>query len=404
MIDRAMTSRRVKVAIIAGEPSGDRLGADLIAAMKMQAGDRSIDLVGIGGEEMQGEGLVSLFDYSELSIVGVSAVVAKLPKLLWRIRQAADAIVEAKPDVLIIIDSPDFTHRVARRVKARLPDLPVIDYVCPTVWAWKPERAPAMRGYVDHVLSVFPFEPQVVAALGGPPTTYVGHRLVFDMGLLSARAEQLDRRRKQQLTGLCMLLPGSRKSELTRLLPVFAEAAAELSALRPGVRFVLPTIARHQAFVAEQVATWPVKVEVVVGEGAKWGAFAQSDAALAASGTVLLELALAGVPCVSAYKLDPLAKLLISKITGWSAALPNLIADYPVIREFFNDQARGNRLARETLRLMDHTIERKAMLEGFDTVRRAMSVTRTPSEHAAEIVLRFIDRPNVTGDPSAIAH
>ena len=378
--------RPLTLAIVAGEPSGDRLGADLIGAMKMQS-RRQIDLVGVGGEAMEHEGLASLFDYSELSIVGISAVVARLPQLVMRIRQTARAIVAARPDVLVIIDSPDFTHRVARRVKRALPDLPVIDYVCPTVWAWKPERAAAMRSYVDHVLSVFPFEPPVVEELGGPPTTYVGHRLIFDMGLLSARAEQLDRRRKQQMTGTCMVLPGSRNSELSRLLPVFRDAVAELARLRPGTRFVLPAVPRHHARVAEDVAKWPVKPEIVSGEEAKWGAFAGADAAIAASGTVLLELALAGVPCVSAYRLDPMAKMIVGRITGWTAALPNLIAGYPVIREFFNEQARGNRLAREADRLMAPTIERQAMLEGFDAVRRAMSVTRTPGEHAAGIVL-----------------
>ncbi|WP_099866525.1 lipid-A-disaccharide synthase [Pararhizobium haloflavum] len=381
-------SDTLTVAIIAGEPSGDRLGADLISQMRMRCGG-NIALVGVGGDQLIGEGLTSLFDYSELSIVGVGAVVARLPQLMARIRQTARAIIAARPDVLVIVDSPDFTHRVARRVRNALPQVPIIDYVCPTVWAWKPERAPAMAAYIDHVLSILPFEPSIVETLGGPPTTYVGHRLVFDTGLLSARAEQHQRRRTKVMTKTVMLLPGSRAGELKRMLPLFRDAAAELASRNQGLRFVLPAQPRHNEFIASHVADWPAKPELVIGEEAKWRAFAQADGALAASGTVLLELALAGVPCISAYQLDPMARLLISKITGWSAALPNLIAGYPVIPEYFNESARANRLVRHLERLIQPTIERDAMLQGFDAVRNAMAVTRTPGEHAAEIVLDF---------------
>ncbi|MGX1257518.1 lipid A disaccharide synthetase [Sinorhizobium fredii] len=220
-----MTERAHRLAIIAGEVSGDLLGADLVRALRGRI-DGAIELVGVGGDGLEAEGLVSLFDYSELSIMGFSQVLARLPKLLLRIRQTARAIVAARPDALIIIDSPDFTHRVARRVRAALPDLPIIDYVCPSVWAWKPERAPRMLGYVDHVLAVLPFEPEVMAKLGGPPTTYVGHRLASDANLLAVREHRRQRQQARQgdRTKACLLLPGSRASEISRLLPVFDEA------------------------------------------------------------------------------------------------------------------------------------------------------------------------------------
>ncbi len=152
-----MSGQGYKLAVIAGEVSGDLLGTDLVRALRIQSG-RDVELVGVGGDGLEGEGLKSLFDYSELSIMGFSQVLARLPKLILRIRQTANAIIAARPDALLIIDSPDFTHRVARRVRAALPDLPVINYVCPSVWAWKPERAPRMRSYVDHVLAVLPFD------------------------------------------------------------------------------------------------------------------------------------------------------------------------------------------------------------------------------------------------------
>ncbi len=163
-----MNAPRYKLAVIAGEVSGDLLGADLVRALRAQS-HSDVELVGVGGEALEAEGLRSLFDYSELSIMGFTQVLARLPKLIMRIRQTAKAIIAARPDALLIIDSPDFTHRVARKVRAALPDLPVINYVCPSVWAWKPERAPRMRGYVDHVLAVLPFEPEAMERLQGPP-------------------------------------------------------------------------------------------------------------------------------------------------------------------------------------------------------------------------------------------
>ncbi|MGN6551952.1 MAG: lipid-A-disaccharide synthase [Pararhizobium sp.] len=383
-----------KLAIIAGESSGDVLGAGLIAALRERNGP--FEIVGVGGEAMEAQGLSSLFDYHELSIVGASAIVARLPLLLYRIRQTADAVVRAKPDVLVIIDSPGFTHRVARRLRKRLPYVPIVNYVCPTVWAWKPKRAPRMVRYVDHVLSVLPFEPKILKQLGGPPVTYVGHSMADDPGLLAARAAQDEKRVGRAVEDggprTCLVLPGSRSSELKRLLPPLARAVAELKARRPATRFVLPAVTRHEARIREAVAGWPVQPEVVVGPRAKWRAFAEADAAIAASGTVLLELALAGVPCVSVYKLDALARLLTWRIKTWTAALPNMVADYPVIPEYINESVRPGRLVRWMERLTSDTLERRAMIEGFDIVKSAMATTREPAEHAAAVVLEVVEK------------
>lgn len=381
--------RLAKLAIIAGESSGDALGANLIAALRRRIGP-SFEIVGVGGEAMEGEGLCSLFDYHALSIVGASAIVARLPVLLYRIRQTADAVVRARPDMLVIIDSPGFTHRVARRVRRALPDMPIVNYVCPTVWAWKPKRAPRMVAYVDHVLSVLPFEADVMTRLGGPPVTYVGHSMVSDPGLVDARAAQ--QRKTAPTVGeappaTCVILPGSRSSELKRLLPALERAAAELAARMPGTRFILPAVPRHERRIRDAIERWAVRPEVVVGTKAKWAAFAEADAAIAASGTVLLELALVGVPCVSIYKLDALAKLLTWRIKTWTAALPNMIADYPVIPEYMNESVRPARLARWVERLAGETLQRKAMIEGFDRVRDAMRTAGNPAEHAADVIL-----------------
>ncbi|MEP3196674.1 MAG: lipid-A-disaccharide synthase [Lentilitoribacter sp.] len=381
----------LKVAIIAGEVSGDQLAAELIAALKTklhaQTG-QDIDLMGVGGPGLVSCGLEPLFDYSELSIMGISAVLAKLPKLLWRIRQTAKSIIEFKPDIFIIVDSPDFTHRVAKIVHEKTPDVPIINYVCPTVWAWKPERALKMRGYIDHILSVLPFEPEIVEELSGPAISYIGHRLMEN----SAVEENRNKQCKHELSSskTILLLPGSRNSELNRNLETIKKSAVEYLKFEPDTTFILPTIARFEQRLTDELKYWPFDVELVVGEADKWDAFGQADAALAVSGTILLELAIARVPCISIYKIDLILNQHVKKLDLWSAALPNWIVNYPAVPEFYNQFAQPGALARHLYRLSNDTLQRDAMLEAFDIVHERMSVDRPPSEHGADIVIKYL--------------
>lgn len=384
-----MADKALRIGIIAGEVSGDLLGGDLIAALR-ETYRGPIDLVGVGGDALERQGLKSLFDFSELSIMGISQVLKRLPSLLRRIRQTADALIAARPDVLVIIDSPDFTHRVARRVRKALPDLPVVNYVCPSVWAWKEERAPRMRGYVDRVLALLPFEPAAMQRLGGPETVYVGHRLISDPQVQHVRDSRLGRTDYDPSEKTCLLLPGSRSTEITRLLPVFGDAARELSTRNPGIRFLLPTVPRQEALVRRLTADWPVKPVITVSQDEKWQAFAQADAAIAASGTVILELALARVPVISTYRFDWLANLFLRKIKIWTAAIPNLIADYTVVPEYLNEQVRPGSLARWFERLSAETAERRAMLEGYDLVYDRMQTVRPPGETGATVILDLL--------------
>jgi lipid-A-disaccharide synthase len=384
-----MTESPLKIGVIAGEVSGDLLGGDLIAALRaMHAGP--VTLVGVGGEALERQGLKSLFDFSELSIMGISQVLKRLPSLIHRIRQTADALVAARPDVLLIIDSPDFTHRVARRVRKVLPDLPVVNYVCPSVWAWKQERAPRMRAYVDHVLALLPFEPAVMERLGGPATTYVGHRLVSDPNIQQVRAARLARGERAPGERACLLLPGSRGTEITRLLPVFGEAVQEIIGRNPGTRFLLPTVPRQEALVRKLTADWPVQPQITVSTAEKWQAFIEADAAIAASGTVILELALARVPVVSTYRFDWLANLFLGKVKIWTAAIPNIIADYTVVPEYLNDMVRPGSLTRWVERLSTDTAQRSAMLEGYDLVHTRMRTQRPPGETGAAVILDLL--------------
>ena len=382
----------LKVAVVAGEVSGDLLGGDLVAALKASH-PGPVELIGVGGDSLTAQGLHSLFDFSELSIMGLTQVLARLPNLIKRINQTASAIIAARPDILVIIDSPDFTHRVAKKVRVGLPDLPIVDYVCPSVWAWKEYRAKAMLGYVDRVLAVLPFEPEAMAQLGGPETIFVGHRLTADPDILqvrSLRAERPASAPEDEKT--ILLLPGSRSAEIKSLLPVFGEASREFAQRNGKTRFLLPTVSRREALVREMAAQLPVPVEVTSSVESKWDAFAQADAAMAASGTVILELGLATVPVVSAYKTDWLIKLLAGRIKIWTGALPNLIADYPVVPEYINEVVRPGSLCRWAERLAFDTAQRRAMLEGFDLAWQRLQVPVPPGEAAAGAVLDLLDK------------
>ncbi|WP_417412933.1 lipid-A-disaccharide synthase [Hoeflea sp.] len=381
----------LKLAVIAGEPSGDILGAGLVRQLAIQTGEPP-QLIGVGGERLTAEGLTSLFDFTELSIIGFSAVIARLPKLIKRINQTAEAIIAARPDCLLIIDSPDFSHRVARKVRAALPGVKIVNYVCPTVWAWKPERASAMTAYIDHVLSILPFEVEVVRQLGGPPLTYVGHRLMEDPGLEAAHQAQMAYRRdhSSRRPPMCLILPGSRRSEVKRLGPVFGEAARALASINPDMTFVLPAGEHVRREIRDEILGWDVVCQVVTGDAAKWQAFGEADVAIAASGTVLLELALAGVPHISCYKLDPVSQLLSRLVTSWTAALPNMIADNVVISEYYDSQLRPARLARQANQLAGDTLYRSAMLSDFDLIRSRMEVDVPASHKAAATLLSVL--------------
>jgi lipid-A-disaccharide synthase len=387
--------RPLKIAIIAGEESGDLLGADLVAALREIRPDREILLSGVGGEHLRKLGIQSLFDPSEIALMGITAILAKLPRLVSLIGKTAAHVVSEKPDCLIIIDNPDFTHRVARKVRAADPSIPIINYVCPSVWAWRPGRAKVMAGYIDHVLAILPFEPQVLTELGGPPATFVGHRLAQDPRILEAAGDQMKREAMRQAGGrkTILILPGSRSGEVRRHASIFGETLSLLKQRGMDLEALLPVTDHVAPLVRSLVKDWPVQPELIEGTDAKYGAFARADAAIAASGTVTLELALSGVPLVSSYRLDRIAKYIGEHfVASWTASLPNLIADAPVVPEFYNSYVRAPMLARQVEAFVSPGLTRRAMLDGYGKIRDAM-VTKAPSGRmAAEIVLRYAQK------------
>ncbi len=378
--------RPLDVFLVAAEESGDRLGAPLMRALRARY-DGQVNYAGVGGREMAAEGLASLFPIDDLAIIGFSAVARGLPLILRRIREAAAVVITARPDVLVIIDSPDFTHRVARKVRAAMPSIPIVDYVSPSVWAWRPWRARAMRAYVDHVLALLPFEPAVHARLGGPPCSYVGHPLVESAQALRPNAQEATRRMTDP--PVVLMLPGSRTGEVRRLLAIFARTIEIVAEHVGALNIVIPTLPHLRAPISEATAAWPRRPRIVVDAEEKQAAFRVARAALAKSGTVTLELAVAGVPMVTAYKVSAIEAMIARRlIQAPSAILANLVLEENVVPEFIQETCTVKNLTEALVPLLADTPERRRQVEAFARLDTVMEIgTAVPSERAADIVL-----------------
>ena len=374
------------VFLVAGEESGDRLGAALIGALRQRT-QGHVRFSAVGGVQMAALGVPSLFPLGDLAIIGFGAIIARLPAILRRIRETADAVIAAKPDVLVIIDSPEFTHRVARRVRARAAHIPIVDYVCPSVWAWRPGRAKAMRGYIDRVLALLPFEPAELQRLGGPPGIYVGHPLIEQIGDLRPNAEEA--RRRQAEPPLVLVLPGSRSAEIRRLAALFGAAMGEVARRHGPLEIVVPAVPRLAPAVQEAVAAWPLPARVVTEPADKHAAFRRARVALAKSGTSTLELALAGIPMVAAYKVsvpeEVVGRLLI-KLD--SVILANLVLGETVVPQFLQRDCTADNLAAALMPLLSDSPERRRQVAAFARLDEVMGLgAGAPSERAAAAVL-----------------
>jgi lipid-A-disaccharide synthase len=300
------------IFMIAGEPSGDALGGALIAALRERTGNR-IRIAGIGGEHMAQQGLSSLVPLSDLAVAGVTEVLPRAPLILRRVRQTARAIREMRPDAVVTIDSSGFSWRIAQRLRRHGERLPLIHYVAPMVWAWRPGRARRMARWYDHLLALLPFEPPYFEQVG-LDCTYVGHPVI------ESGAERGDAARFRATHAIAAeelvlaVLPGSRGGEVRRLLPIFGAALCQLEAIVGPFRVAVPTVENVADAVTAGLADWPGRPVVLRGAAAKYDAFAASRAAMAASGTVALELALAQVPMIVAYRLNPLTQALLDRV------------------------------------------------------------------------------------------
>lgn len=385
-----------KIFLIATEESGDRLGANLMKVLRQRLGG-AVEFEGVGGRAMAIEGLTSRFPIEELSIIGLAAVVRQLPAIMRRIRETAEAVVAMQPDILVIIDSPDFTHRVAKRVRARAPQIPIVDYVSPTVWAWRPGRARAMKPYVDHVLALLPFEPGAYEKLHGPPCSYVGHPLTEQISQLRPNAEEKQRREAEP--PVLLVLPGSRRSEIKHHMTAFGMTLTRLQSEGVAFEVVLPTMPHLEEEIRAALKYWKVQPRIVLGEEEKRAAFRIAHAALAKSGTVTLELALAGVPMVAAYRTGAMEAFILRRaIRVNSVILANLVVGENVVPEFLQENCRSERLAPALRDLFGDTPLRRRQMDAFGRIDQIMSTgNRPPSVCAAEIVLAEMRKARAPG-------
>jgi lipid-A-disaccharide synthase len=386
MAARSVANAGRRIFLIATEESGDRLGANLMKVLRQRLGD-AVRFEGVGGQAMAREGLASLFPIEQLSIMGLAAVVQQLPKILGLIRMTSTAVTAASPDILVIIDSPDFTHRVARRVRARDPSIPIVDYVSPSVWAWRPGRARAMRAYVDHVLALLPFEPEQYRRLRGPTCSYVGHPLIEQIGNL--RPKLAEQERRGEAPPVLLVLPGSRRSEIRHHMAVFGETLDRLQAEGVAFELVLPTMPHLTEAVTEGARNWKVAPKIVIGEQEKRAAFRIARAALAKSGTVTLELAISGVPMVTAYRVGAAEAWIMRRaIKVSSVILANLVIGENVVPEYLQQDCTPENLTRAVREVLGDTPMRRRQLEAFGKIDAIMLTgNQPPSVRAADIVL-----------------
>jgi lipid-A-disaccharide synthase len=376
------------VFLVAGEESGDQLGADLMRALRQRTGGK-VRFAGVGGRAMAAEGVTSLYSIDDLAMIGFMSIPRRAPGVVRRQRLTARAVVAARPHVLVIIDSPGFTLGIARRVRAADPAIPIVEYVSPSVWAWRPGRARVIRGYIDHILALLPFEPEVHQRLGGPPCTYVGHPLAGRVAEL--RPDAAEAQRRLATPPVLLVLPGSRRGEIQRLLGIFAKTVALVTREIGAVEVVIPAVAHLVDTIRGATAHWPVRPRIVVEAADKDAAFRVARAALAKSGTVTLELALAGVPMVAAYKITPIEYLLVGRGIQKrlsSVILANLVLGETVVPQFLQHDCTAERLAAALLPLIGDGAERQRQIEAFSRLDAVMGIGKlAPAACAADIVL-----------------
>lgn len=381
----------LKVFLVAVEESGDQLGAALMRALRQRLRD-SVKFSGVGGRRMTVEGLDSLHSTDDFSIVGATAIPLRLPKIWWHYRQTLRAVRAEQPHVLIIIDSPGYSLHVASAVRKQNSGIKIIDYVSPSVWAWRPSRARSMRRYIDHILALLPFEPDVHRRLGGPPCSYVGHPIVEQVAQFRPNAEEARRRLAEPL--VLLVLPGSRSGEIHRLAPIFGDAIGRVRDRNGPLDLVLPTAPHLLERVEQEIASWPVKPRIVTNPEETRAAFRIARAALAKSGTVTLELALAGVPMVAAYRVSALDAFAMRRVIRVpSVILANLVIGENVVPEFLQEECTADRLAAALIPILQDTPERRRQVDAFARLDDIMQIgASAPALRAADIVLAELKR------------
>lgn len=374
-------ARPLRIALVAGEASGDILGSGLMKALNAHRPD--IEFIGVGGPLMEAEGLVSYFPMERLAVMGLVEVLGRLPELLRRRKHLIRTLIEARPDVFIGIDAPDFTLGV--ELKLRQAGIRTVHYVSPSVWAWRQKRVLKIRDACDLMLTLFPFEARFYEE-HQVPVRFVGHPLADTIPLEADRAAARQALDLPVEGSVVALMPGSRGGEVGKLGALFLDAAEQLRTLRPGIRFVLPCANAARREQLEQMLAGR-DLPLTLLDGRSHQALAACDAVLIASGTATLEALLYKRPMVVAYRLAPLTyKILRRLVKSPYVSLPNLLAQRLLVPELIQDAATPEALAQTLSPLLDGG---EAQTEGFDTIHRALR--RDASEEAAQAVLQLAE-------------
>lgn len=387
-----MSERPLTLMLVCGEPSGDQLGAQLMAALKTLTNGK-VNIVGVGGPAMESQGLKTLFPLDATAVMGLREIVPKIPEILRRVRQAADFAAETKPDAVVLIDSPDFTHRIAQRLKKIAPRIPTINYVAPQVWATRAYRARKMASYFDLVLALLPFE-EPFFAKHGLNAVFVGHPALERAKKMIGGEEFRARHGIAPEAPLLAVLPGSRSNEIRFLLPIYLEVMRLLAPKVPGLHTVIPAVPHVAARLKAGVTNWSVPLTIVEGEAEKFAAFDAADAALATSGTVTTELALSKTPMVVAYKVGALTAAIYKRLVVVKyVTLVNLLLDRMAVPEFVQYTCDPPHLAAAVLPLLTEPSAAAAQVTDLDEAMRRMGQGGgEPSVRAAQAILQFLGR------------
>jgi lipid-A-disaccharide synthase len=375
------------IFIIAGEPSGDALGAKLMHALRQATGG-AVRFAGVGGDRMATEGLQSLFPLHDIAVMGLTEVLPQLPLIYRRLGETVAAIRRQRPAVLVTIDAPAFVLRVVRRTRAA--DLPVVHYVAPQLWAWRPGRVKKLVGQIDRLMLLLPFE-QEFFDRAGVPSVYVGHPVLEEVD--APRQEKFRARHGiAPQAPLVVVLPGSRRGLVGRMLPVYGEAVRMLRQSYPDLRIAIPVVSGTTGVVQAAVRSWPLVPILVADPAEKRAAFAEADAALTTSGTATLELAVAGLPMVVTYKVSALSAWLARRLIQVPhVAMPNLIAGRRIVPELLQEQCTAETIAAELDRLLRSADARALQKEALSEVCRKLGRDGPkPSARAASVVLSMI--------------
>ncbi len=386
----ALPEKPLSLMLVAGEPSGDQLGGQLMTALKAVAGD-SVGIIGMGGPAMTAQGLKSFFPLSDTAVMGLREVVPKIPVILRRVNDIAAVAIARRPDAVVLIDSPDFNHRIARKLKRLDPSIPTIDYVAPQVWASRQYRARAMARNFDLLLALLPFEPPFFEQYG-LHTVFVGHPVIERAKMIKGGDALRSRLGIAPDAPLLCVLPGSRTSEIRFILPVFKQAVAEIARRVPGLITILPTVPHVAAKVRAACDGWPAPLHIIENEIDKFSAFDAADAALAASGTVTVELALARTPMAVAYRVGGLTYALAQVLFRFKFfALVNLLLDREAVPELLQGKATPGALADAIVPLLTDKTAAAKQIADLDAVARMLGEgSEAPSLRAAHAIVDFV--------------